>query len=267
MKSDVNFSKQAVNKAVLKNTLQHPSVLYPATVGILSLAAATVLGATLPLIAVGIGGGSIAGVSWLTNYFARKERFANEYVQKLYNDMEAKRLSHTTKLTEILQKVNTEQGLSQFERLKVKFDTFGELLKDKLDPQELTYSRYRGMAEQVYTGSLDNLYDIANILKGVNIIDHKHVESRIAELENLKGLSDKQQRELATLNERLNLRQSQLEKVEHFFSQNEEAMTQIDQTIAAIAEMRTESERASMDLESAMNRLSDLAKRAKQYSN
>ncbi len=267
MKSDVNFSKQAVNKAVLKNTLQHPSVLYPATVGILGLAAATVLGASLPLLAVGIGGGSIAGVSWLTHFFARKERFANDYVQKLYNEIEAKRLNHTKKLTEILTQVESEQGLDQFQRLKIKFDTFGELLKDKLDPNELTYSRYRGMAEQVYSGSLDNLYDIANILKGVKIIDHQRITTRISELESDSQMSDKQQRELDTLNERLNLRQGQLDKIEHFFSQNEEAMTQIDQTIAAIAEMRTESERASMDLESAMNRLNDLAERAKQYSN
>jgi len=266
MKKDVNFSKQAVNKAVLKNTLQHPSVLYPGALGILSLAAATVIGG-IPLIAIGIGSGSLAGISWLTHFFARKETFANEYVQKLYNKIEAKRQNHTKKLAAILDQVESEQGLSQFERLKVKFDTFGELLRDKLDPHEITFSRYMGMAEQVYSGSLDNLYDIANILKGVKIIDHELIESRMMELESNSDMTEKQMREFDTLKERLSLRDTQLEKIEHYFSQNEEAMTQIDQTIAAIAEMRTESERASMDLESAMNRLSDLAKRAKQYSN
>lgn len=262
----INFSETAVNKAVLKNTLQHPSVLYPATVGILSFAAAAMLGPSGILLAVGIGASGIASASWLTHFFARKERFANDYVQKLYKEMESKRQSHTIKLTETLHEVESEQGINQFDRLQTKFTTFGDLLKQKLNPSELTYSRYMGMAEQVYSGALDNLYDIANTLKGVNIIDHKHINKRLKEIEKNQNVSEKQQREIATLNERLKLRHSQLEKIENYLAQNEEAMTEIDRTIAAIAEMRTESGRATMDIESAMNRLSELAKRAKDYS-
>ena len=78
--------------------------------------------------------------------------------------------------------------------------------------------------------------------------------------------SEKLLREQGALLERLGLREKQKEKAQGFLSLNEEAMTNMDKTIAAITEMRTEDDRAKMELETAMNRLQDLASRAKDYN-
>ena len=54
-------------------------------------------------------------------------------------------------------------------------------------------------------------------------------------------------------------------KIEGLLAQNEEALGRFDTAIAAIADMKTGAERATMDMESAMGELARIAKRARDY--
>jgi septal ring factor EnvC (AmiA/AmiB activator) len=145
------------------------------------------------------------------------------------------------------------------------------MLQQKLNPTELTYGRYLGMAEQVYLGALDNLQNVANTLKMLTAIDLNYTKQRLQQLQNNGGNnggnnSNHGAKEIASLQERIALHQKQTEKVTTLLAQNEEAMTKIDVTIAAIADMRTEDGQATLDIETAMNELQRLASKAKEYS-
>jgi hypothetical protein len=263
----VDFSQAAVKKAVVWDTIEHPVVLYPTVMSVLGGASLWLFGLNPLLIAVAAGGVGVAFLSWLINYGFRRNAFANAYVKKLYDQMEEQRRLRKHHLKTALAEVKSIEGESQFKRLSQKFSTFESILKQKLNPGELTYGRYLGMAEQVYLGAIDNLQHVANTLKTVEVIDVDYINLRMKELNKIATLSNENRKELDALGERLALFKKQHEKVQTLLAQNEEAMTKIDITIAAIADMRTGDETASMDIETAMNELQRLAGRAKDYSN
>jgi hypothetical protein len=137
------------------------------------------------------------------------------------------------------------------------------MLGEKLTPGELTYARYLGTAEQVYLSALDNLGAMAGLLRSAGAIDEPYVRQRMTQLQGQADVHS--QRELQTLEQRLALRRTQLERVADLLARNEEAMTQMDVATAEIAAMRTGTKQASLDMETAMSELARLARRAKDY--
>ncbi len=260
------FSQAAIAKAVLKTTVQKPYVLYPTVLGVLGLTASVLLGPKLfflLLATLGIGAG--LGI-WSFDYFGRKQRHANDYLQHLHKILADRRIQVIEPLKTDLRAVGSEPGLEQLARLNEKFRAFEDMLLKKLDPHELTYGRYLGMAEQVYLSSLDNLQRIANILQSIRAIEDDYLDRRIDGLERLAKPGQAQLDELETLKQRRALKQEQLEKVQYFFTENEEAMTQMDLTRTAIASMTTTQGHASTDMETAMKELQALTQRARDYS-
>jgi hypothetical protein len=86
-----NFSKKAVGKAVLKSTTRHPAVLYPAAAGLLGGLAALLLEPSLWMLGIAGAGIGLSALGWGINFGLRKQQFANEYVQEVYDLMEKTR--------------------------------------------------------------------------------------------------------------------------------------------------------------------------------
>jgi len=260
-----DFSQSAIKKAVVKKTIEHPVVVYPVAFSIVGLTSALMLELGPWVWGSALLGLSVAAVSWFVNYGYRREDFASQYVKLLHKQMEQQRLSRMNQLEDSLNEVDSAEGKSQYKRLTDKFSTFQKMLSKKLNPGELTFSRYLGMAEQVYLGALDNLQNVANMLSTLQVIDVSYVKKRLKALRSEKSEND--QREIESLQQRLELYEDQQSKIDSLFSQNEEAMTKIDLTMAAITDMRTSEDHASIDIEAAMAELQQLAARAKIYSN
>ena len=168
-------------------------------------------------------------------------------------------------LDQDLQQLGFIDGLSQLNRLQEKYQAFERLLQRKLNPEEITFSRYLGMAEQVFLSALDNLQRVAHVKQGAEAINEGFIRRRIDELKANGTLTAVQQQELDALRARLELKEKQSGRVDEWLAQNEEAMTQLDLTMAAIAEMNTVRGQAGMDMESAMAELQRLAARSGEY--
>jgi hypothetical protein len=266
-----DFSPQAVAKAVLRETLQKPYVLYPTAVGVLGGLAALVLGPSLVFVAPAAVGLALGVGGWALDYTLRRDRHAAEYVRRLQEAMAGRAEETMKRLRAELEGVDDAEGLgraalAQMQQLRGKYDAFEALLRRKLDPREMTFARYLGMTEQVFLGGLDNLRRISDTLKGLSAIDEKHIRKRLHALAADGVDSPAQDREIAALQERLSLRERQLDNVDKLLAENEAAMTQIDHVMAAIAGLDTSAGHASMTMEAAMSELRDLAARAHSYS-
>jgi len=264
--SKVDFSQGAVARAVLASTLQQPQVLYPTAVGVLGFTAALALGPSLLFVIPAIAGTLIGVGGWAIDYFLRRNHHAGRYLQGMHQALAGRREEVIRNLRTELETLGYPEGLSQLARLQERYRAFAGLLGRKLSPNELTYGRYLGMAEQVFLAGLDNLQRIVDTLSGIRTIDVAYIGRRKEELERVGKPSETQRRELETLQDRLVLRQNQLDKVHRWQAQNEQAMTQMDQTMAAIAAMTTVHGHAATDLETAMRELQTLAARASEYS-
>lgn len=260
-----DFSAKAISRAVLKTTAQGPLVLYPLALGILGGLAALLLSPSLLFIGSAAAGAVLGLGAWVIDATLRREKHAGDYLRRMHELLEGEVARSIQRLRQDLKEEGFKPGLGQVDRLQEKYEAFQELLRRKLNPEELTFSRYLGMTEQVFLAGLDNLGRTVDVLKGINAIDEEHIRHRLLELD-AEGRSEQSQRlEYETLTNRLRLLAAQREKIESWLAQNEAAMTQMDLVMAAIAEMDTTRPRATMDMESAMEELKRLASRGQDY--
>jgi len=263
-----DFSQRAVGGAVLRDTIQHPLTLYPMVLGVLGATAAVVLDLPFAVLLGSISavGGGVMG--WVINFFFRGEVFAARYLEGC---QEAAALRHR-RLMETMREdlVNcrsiagaedfSEQGIAQLEQVQKRLVTLREILADKVNSSELSYRRYLGAAEQVYLAVLDNLQDVAAILKSVSTIEPAYLSHRLNELQHLEKPTAADREEHETLVKRQALRDQQLQKVNVLLTRNEEAMTQMDDATAALAGMDTDESRPSVAMETAIEELQKLAR-------
>ncbi len=268
-----DFSQQAIGKAVLRHTIQHPLTLYPMVLGVLGATAAVVLDFPFAVLLGSITalGGGVMG--WVVNFFFRSEVFATRYIHGCQEAVALQRGRLMDTMYEDLGQCRSiagsehfaEQGIAQLEQVQKRLVTLRELLADKLNRSELSYGRYLGAAERVYLAVLDNLRDVTTILKSVSTIDPAYLSHRLNELKQLKNPTDADREENETLVKRRALREQQLQRVNVLLTRNEEAMTQMDDATAALANLDTDESRPSLDLETAIEELQKLARASQRF--
>ena len=260
-----DFSPSAVSRAVFNQTLQKPHVLYPTAVGILGGVACLLLGPATLFIAHAIAGAALGAGGWAYELLFKRDQHARDYMQSMHQ-MLAGRVEDTMRvLNQELHQLKFEPGVAQIDVLRDKYAAFAELLRRKLDPNEMTFTRYLGMGEQVFLGGLDNLARISDALKSSETNDAVEIRARIRQLKGDGIDSQAQDQEEAALNARLALMAQQQEKVFGWLAENEAAMTALDRVMAGVAEMNTV-QSATMKMQDSMQELEALAARARNYS-
>jgi hypothetical protein len=268
MPSLEDFSGRAVKKAVWTESLFHPVALYSSSLGLLAGLGWYLF--DMSMLAAGMAGLLCLGAGMTTvNMFFRRDIIARQYLNRLSARFAEEREGLLRTLSTDLEKCRHirgggqygEQARQQFVFITEKYDTFRDMLDQKLKHGELTYARFLGAAEQVYLGGLDTLRRIVVLLQSVSTIDPDYIAQRLAELEQLAAPDAADEREHATLKKRLELMEEQLKQVNSLLTDNEESMTIMNQTIATVAQMRTGGDLASMDLDTAMENLQELAQR------
>jgi len=263
------LSSRSVEWEVLKETLQKPLTVFPMSFGILgALAMATIDPIFFLLLLGGLGLGT---GTFVINYFFRSDVFAQKYLSRVYAELDIRRQRAREGLERDLAECAKfggelgRRGQDQLPELTEKFKNFRYILSQKLNEGELTFARFLGAGEQVYLGTIDNLRDVINILKSIKAIGTEYQE-QLARLEKVKRPSDVEQRELTALRERKELGDRQAANIRQILALNEEALTKIDLMAANLAGTRTARGEASVDLESALAELQELADRVHQYS-
>jgi hypothetical protein len=259
-----DLSRKAINLSVFSRSLQHPAVVYPAALGLLGgLGAALLVSSPMILIGAAAAGGiAVAGLG--ANYIFRRERFAREYIQAASAQISAERAAMLENLEQDLQEAGRKEAVRQLGRFRDKIETFEQMLSEKLGESELTHARFLGIAEQVYLSGVDNLRGVVYAARGAAAIDAPYIRSRIGSLES--GKQAGKDTEIQSLNEQLRLHAEHMARMDAALAQNEQALARLDAAIAAVSQMKTEAGRASVSMETAMQELSRVAQRAREYS-
>ncbi len=267
-----DYSSESIGQAVRRESFLHPLVLYPTALGMLSGLAAMLY--NLPLLFVGMGGMLAFGAGTsVINYFFREKSITSKYLEKLSRKLGEEREKVLATLNSDLQaaaKVQGaeqygKQGMEQFALIEKKYRRLREMLQKKFAVGELTYGSFLGAAEQVYLSVLDNLLKIVVLIQSAETIDPDYIATRIDNVQGLKTVTEADEREWLALKQQLLLRETQLQQVNVLITENEESMTAMDQTIAAIAEVQTGKGLAEVDVQSAINRLQEIAGRTKLF--
>lgn len=265
-----DFSQGAIQRHIVRLGLTHWLTLYPSALALPLGFAAYLFHA--PALYFGLMGGLALGLgSAVVNIFFRGDSLSARYLQELAEATNVQKAQMLDHLRSSLAQGRTipggedyaEQGLEQFERMRLRFDKLRSLLAAKFQQGELSYGRFLGAAEQVYLGSLDNLQRIVSLLESAGGIDVSYIERRLANLDRLRSAADRKEQQ--TLLRRQQLRAKQLEQVNELLTANEEAMTALEETVASVAAMATNSTFAKGDFDTAIAQLQQVAARARHY--
>jgi hypothetical protein len=156
------------------------------------------------------------------------------------------------------------QPSEQLDALLQKRQSLINVLQRRLDAGELTYARYLSTSQQVFASALDNLHEIALASESISTIDETYIDRRLAELTDDDSDAESADRERATLERRRELRQTQRRKIAQLLAQNESALTALDRTTTALADVPIG--KKPEDAEAAMAALEELADRAAKYA-
>ncbi|MBF0314729.1 MAG: hypothetical protein HQK50_17010 [Oligoflexia bacterium] len=258
-------------KVVLQESLQHPLTLFPTAAGILGGVGSALFGVTALSASLAIAGITIGLGSLLLNYFYRGDYFISRHLKALQvqADRQMQLLSERLKQSLNQRELTTEasqfakQALTQLELLQKKYQGLKTLLERKLNPQELTFGRFLMSADQVHHAILDNLDMIADKLAGLASIDQRYSETRIREIKQQRSMDAADEEELKTLQAREELRVAHMEKINVLLTYNEQALTALDKSSAAITEMKGKSGRSPVDLTFATQELESIANRVR----
>ena len=156
------------------------------------------------------------------------------------------------------------QPTEQLDALLSKRQSLINVLERRLDAGELTYARYLATSQQVFTSALDNLHEVAVAYESISTIDEPYIARRLAELDADDSDAESADRERATLERRRELRNDQRRRIAKLLAQNESALTALNRTTTALADVPIG--KKPEDADAAMAALEALADRAAKYA-
>ncbi len=156
------------------------------------------------------------------------------------------------------------QPAEQLAALQQKRQSLLNVLERRLDAGEITYARYLATAQQVFNAALHNLHEVAVASESISTIDEGYIDRRLAELTDDDSDDTAVARERATLDQRRDLRATQRRKIAQLLAQNESALTALDRTTTALADVPIG--KRPEDADAAMAALDELADRAAKYA-
>lgn len=156
------------------------------------------------------------------------------------------------------------QPTEQLDALISKRQSLINVLQRRLDAGELTYARYLSTSQQVFRSALDNLHELAVAYESISTIDETYIDRRLAELEADDSDAESADRERATLERRREMRTTQRRRIAQLLAQNESALTALDRTTTALADVPIG--KKPEDADAAMAALEELADRASKYA-
>lgn len=252
------FNPRQLRKAVARDALQSPFVLYPAVVGGLGAVASSVFGLTL-ITGLALVGGSIAAlVALAAEVSARHDVNALRIIRQATQRIEVERAKLVKALEAELKEFAMPIATDQLRNFENAFARFQDVLDDRFTATELTYARYLGVAEKVFLGGLDNLRNIVILRKALANTDDDMLHRRLKE-------DDLDTVERHALQERLASYESSEKEIEKLLVTNERALTALERVTQTLAMTQVGGGAGMSDTEAAMAELERLSSRLNEY--
>ena len=145
----VRYSEATVAKAVTSKVATQPLTVYPGVIAVVALTAATLFVSKIAFL-LGLGGVVVGAGNMIVNCFFRHDVWSKRYWAEIREGERKFLLEYPDRLRGNLERLDESRGTLQIAKLKKSFDGVVTMLDKQLEPGELTYQRYFGMAQQVF---------------------------------------------------------------------------------------------------------------------
>jgi hypothetical protein len=139
-----------VQRAVLKETLQHPLTILPAAVSALSLLYMGLISFDPGSVGIGFGAALFGAAAWVVNYYFRGAHFAAERVRQLRAQREQAKTAVATSLRADCEAAQFAAGTRAAQELTRAYETLRQLLAGRAGGGDVTAVRFAVLADDTY---------------------------------------------------------------------------------------------------------------------
>lgn len=249
-------------KSWWRSVLRYPPTWIAAVVlGVTTWLVLSVLDPPMVLVIVLIGLVVVAAVAWPFTMSATGTLAKLQFEIPRVEEVDPREIAA---LRDELASLADTQPTEQLDALLQKRQSLINVLQRRLDAGELTYARYLATSQQVFASAVDNLREVAVASESISTIDERYIDRRLAELDGDDSDLQSAERERDTLERRRTLRSTQRRRIAQLLAQNESALTALDRTTTALADVPIG--KKPEDADAAMIALEELADRAAKYA-
>jgi hypothetical protein len=211
-----------------------------------------------PLLLAAIMGGMLGGTLFIgLKMFLPRSKIVTTPDNPVVHEL----LEEFTKRKELLranmQKYKCAQGIQQIQDADVKFEHFVDMLLSKLDPDELTFSRFFTKVKELYLIVFDNLESVSDLYRSVAHLTSEDLEQTVL----------KQQQPLnAQEQERRELKSQQEDQARIILQSNEQLLLLIDKASIELAKVVTLKGEATLGLKQAIDQVETMIASFPKYS-
>jgi len=174
------YSNRAVMKAVISESIQHPTTLYPAAAAILSGLYMGLIDFSETGFAVAAGSALVSLVSFIFHYFVRGNKLAENYVRKLNAQRQVYKEQEVVNIEEMCRQASFFEGRDAARELKTAYNRLDYLLKGRLDKNRTrTAERFIVLAEETYTQGVQFLNKALILHQILSQIDAQTLQSEL----------------------------------------------------------------------------------------
>ncbi len=243
-----DFTRKAIYRAVLKDTVQHPLTILPAAASALGGLYMVLFGLGLPALAVAFGGALAGTGAWVYNYFIRGEALAERRVAKLREQREQYRHEQVATLEAEWSKAGLAEGVQQARELREAYLKLSGFLEGRLTAARkssgsdagLGVQRLMVLAEDTYREGAGILRGALDTYRALQQIDHEKLRVELdgwrSELETVRGAGAEPARaealetRITSHERRLELFEERVQSIDRLFAESEALESALEST-------------------------------------
>jgi hypothetical protein len=164
-----DFKSEAVAKAVLKETLEHPATIYPAAGSALALGWTFIIAASPTSVAITLGCAFVSASAFIYNYVVKGPDFAAAHIAKLRELRKAQRLAQLDLFEQECLSAGLTEGEKESKELKAAYENLTAYLKTHKDG--VSVERFQVLAEDTLQQGVSVLQQALAIFTAVQSID------------------------------------------------------------------------------------------------
>ena len=252
-----DFTRKAIYRAVLKDTVQHPLTLFPAVASALSGLYMGLFGLGPASLAVALGGALAGAGAWVFNYFIRGEALAEKRVAKLRARREQLQHAQVATLEAEWQQVGWPEGAQQARELREAHQKLDGFLKSRLDSggpggrtadKGLSVQRLMVLADDTYREGATILHSALESYRALSLIDYDKLQSELEawqqELEAVQATDPSGARiesletRIAGHQRRMQLYRERVESVDRLFAESEALEAALESTYLEAVDLK-----------------------------
>ncbi len=244
-----DFTRRALYRAVLKDTLQHPLTIFPAAASALGGLYMGLFGLDPTSLAVALGGALVGAGAWVVNYFIRGETLAERRVAKLRDRRERHHHAEVATLEAEWSETGLAEGVQQARELREAYQKLEEFLSGRLGAEGsgertadrgLSAQRLMVLADDTYREGVAILRSALETFRALRQVDHEKLEQELSawqeELRTVRLAGAESARiesletRIASHQRRLQLFRERVESIDRLFAESEALESALEST-------------------------------------